>query len=273
MTELVTDPVHKSHDDEYFDGNDVKSYHAQGGGEHYPAKSSSEIQEEEAAGDESHQDLLERFDGNENMVEGYLQSLKQLEESTRQQQEAEKQVQMQAVAGDVVARYDAKTERLEDAKDVVEDAFEESGMTEAGRRWLAENMPEQPVVAPQEEVILPRPASESANEKPASKLGMFESRRMDASRSVMNQMANAASELANSPGLTEEERTKYAEDAKRYSGAVTDLVMGSRPALSKAELQGNEASLGKLENKLLKNKNERGIPLSKDEKKRLSKLK
>jgi|GEM_PF-6864740 len=301
--QLITDPVHTPHDDEYFDGNDVKTYGAQSGKrivESYQEMRDRERAEaaaqpepdvaEASTGDpveDVYREKLAEFNGDEDRArewaENYREGLKMTEEASRQQQEAQDQEDMQAIAADVVARHDEKVERLEDAKDDVEEAFGDSpqvteidsteapGITEAGRQWVADRMP-QSVETPQEQVDLPRPLA-TAESSPAPNVGMFERRRLDASKSLMSQMANAASELAKAPGLTEEERAKYAEDAKRYSDSVTDLVMGQRPSLSRAELKGNRGSLEKLEDKLLKNKNERGLPLSKDEKKRLSKIK
>jgi hypothetical protein len=289
--ELIADPVHKSHDDEYFDGNDVKSYSAQSRGEHHnEAKTPEEIRREEILNepavdyfDKVYKDALKQPGGTEEIAraaEQEARNVRQAMETVIERQAAEARTEkMQDTVESVVARHEAKIDAREDVQEVLETIqdkepdTDEHGMTEAGYKWLAQNTAPLPGAASQEQSVLPRPAGEgSASEKSAPKLGMFERRRLEASKDLMNKMTYAADELARSSGLTVEEHVKYAEDAKRYRAASADLVMGVRPALSRGELKGNKGSLERLENKVLKNKKARGETLTKEQQKRLKKI-
>lgn len=267
---LITESAHNFSDDEYFDGNDLKSHSAQNrGSTGYERAQETEGEDRTTEASELFEDYYQeqlRHSGGDKAYaqealgefkKNYLIGQEHATKGAQVQESASVQEQMRGVAVDVVARYDAKVGRVEDAKDAIEDALE-------GTRTPAER------IAPQEQP-LPRPGSESA-EAPAKKLGLFERRRMDGSKKLMNQLANAASELSSSPHLTEQERAHYKETAKRYSDAVTGLVMGSRGPLSRAELKGNGGNLQKIQDKILITKEKSGAGLTKDEKKRLKKL-
>lgn len=295
MPELLEASSKTLGEDEYFDGNDVKTYSAQKGHESYQEMRDRERAEDAAAAENApaevedeephalYNQLLERAraesDGTEAGIQewmtNYSANLARIENETRQRSEELRQTQMQEVAAEVVERHDAKQAGLENARGAIDDSFEDSQKTDEGlsaeaKQWIADRMPQTPGVAPQEATMAqPGPAIE----KKAPKPGLFERRRMDASKKLMARLSNAAGHLAGSPKLSQEERDKYAQDARNYSKAATDFVMGDRRAMSRAELKGNRKSLARAEDRMIKDKHERGHTLTKDEKKRLAKLK